>query len=97
MPKFYFTYGSDERFPFQYGWTEIEAPSKAMACAAFREYHPDRDPEVHCLNCSDVYTEEEFQETMLWLQVNYKDRCHERIVVPPLTRELLDKKGDGFI
>ena len=95
--KFYFTYGSDGRFPFQDGWTEIEAPSKALACAAFRHFHPDRDPEVRCLNCADVYTEDEFQETMMWLQANYKDRCHERIVVSPPTRELLDKKGEGFI
>ena len=96
MPKFYFTYGSDERFPFQGGWTEIEAPSKAMACAAFREYHPDLDPEVRCLNCSDVYTEEEFGDTMEWVGANYKDRCHERITLA-IEQELLDKKGEGFI
>ncbi|MBQ9345899.1 MAG: hypothetical protein IJT94_00990 [Oscillibacter sp.] len=92
--KFYFTYGSDGRFPFQDGWTEIEAPSYALACAIFREYHPDRDPEVPCLNCADVYPEEQFKGTIEWMQVNYKDRCHERIT---LTRELLDKKGEGFI
>ena len=45
MPKFYFTYGSDERFPFQYGWTEIEAPSRVLACDIFREYHPNPNSE----------------------------------------------------
>lgn len=94
MPKFYFTYGSDERFPFQYGWTEIEALSYELACAAFRAFHPDRDPEVRCLNCADVYTEEQFKDTLEWVGVNYRDRCHERIT---LTRELLDKKGESFI
>ena len=100
--KFYFTYGSNAygvngRFPFQGGWTEIEAPSKAMACAAFRVYHPDRDPDNPCLNCADVYSEDEFNNTLMSFQVNYKDRCHERIIIPPLIRELLDKKGEGFI
>ena len=97
MARFYFTYGSDERFPFQYGWTEIEAPSRALACAVFREHHPDRDPEEPCLNCVDVYTEEEFKDTPEFMQVNWRDRCHERITMT-LMREPLDEtsdKGDG--
>ena len=89
--KFYFTYGSDERYPFQYGWTEIDAPDKAMACAAFRMYHPDRDPNVRILNCADVYTEAEFQDTMEYVQANWQDRCHERITLT-VTQELLDEK-----
>ena len=91
MAKFYFTYGSDPRFPFQYGWTEIVAPDKSMACAAFRHYHPDRDPDVRCLNCADVYTEAEFQKTIKFFEANYEDHCHERIVLS-LTREALDDK-----
>lgn len=97
MPKFYFTYGSDERFPFQYGWTEIEAPSYDLACAVFREHHPDRDPEEHCLNCADVYTEDEFKDTPDFMQANWRDRCHERITMT-LMREPLDEtsdEGDG--
>ena len=94
MPKFYFTYGSDERFPFQGGWTEVEAPSYALACAIFREYHPAYDPDNPCLNCADVYTEEQFGDTIEWVGANYRDRCHEQIT---LTRELLDKKEEGFI
>ena len=94
MPKFYFTYGSDKRYPFQDGWTEIEAPSYALACAIFREYHPDRDPDAPCLNCAEVYTEEQFGDTIEWVGASYRDRCHERIT---LTRELLDKKEEGFI
>ena len=93
MPKFYFTYGSDERFPFQYGWTEIEAPSYALACAVFREYHPDRDPEEPCLNCVDVYTEEEFKSTPDFLQANWRNRCHERITMT-LMREVLDEDNE---
>ena len=89
--KFYFTYGTDLRFPFFGGWTEIEAPDKATACAAFRHYHPDRDPAVPCLNCAGVYTEEEFEDTTEFLQVNWRDHCQERITLT-LTRELPDEE-----
>ena len=81
MEKFYFTYGSDERFPYQYGWTEIEAPDMATACAAFRHFHPDRDPEA------------EFQNTGMYVQANYHDRCRERITMT-LMREPLDKDNE---
>ena len=94
MARFYFTYGSDERFPFQYGWTEIEAPSRALACAVFREHHPDRDPEEPCLNCVDVYTEEEFKNTPEFMQVNWRDRCRERIAMT-LMREVPDENNEA--
>ena len=97
MEKFYFTYGSDERFPYQHGWTEIEAPDMATACAAFRHFHPDRDPEAPCLNCAVVYTEVEFQNTVMYVQANYRNRCHERVTMT-LMREPLDEasdEGDG--
>ena len=93
MEKFYFTYGSDERFPYQYGWTEIEAPDMATACAAFRHFHPDRDPEAPCFNCAAIYPEAEFQNTGMYVQANYHDRCRERITMT-LMREPLDKDNE---
>lgn len=93
MGKFYFTYGSDERFPFQHGWTEIEAPDMSTACAAFRHYHPDRDPTDPCLNCAAVYTEAEFQDTVMFMQVHYHDRCRERVTMT-LMREPPDEASD---
>ena len=95
MPKFYFTYGSDERFPFQRGWTEIEAPGYALACAAFREYHPDRDPEEPCLNCADVYTEEEFRDTMEYVRADWRDHCHERISMTLMCEPLDETSNEG--
>lgn len=93
MEKFYFTYGSDERFPYQYGWTEIEAPDMATACAAFRRFHPDRNPEAPCFNCAAIYTEAEFQNTGMYAQANYHDRCRERITMT-LMREPLDEDNE---
>ena len=83
MPRFYFTYGSDERFPFQGGWTMVAAPNQAVAYEAFRAFHPDRNG---CLNCSDVYTETEFESTKMYQTGNRDCRCHERIAI---SRELL--------
>ena len=93
MAKFYFTYGSDERFPYQRGWTEIEAPDMATACAAFRHFHPDSDPEAPCLNCAVIYTEAEFQNTVMYVQANYHDCCRERITMT-LMREPLDEDNE---
>lgn len=83
MPKFYFTYGSDEKFPYQYGWTEIEAPDIDTAIAAFRIYHPDRHQNT--INCSFWYTEENFKKSGM-AEIKWPGNiCHERITV---TREV---------
>ena len=81
MATFYFTYGSDERFPYQGGWTEVEAPTLKDACGLFRLVHPRRDPTVPIGNYSDVYTEEEFQKTDMSLYGNRGTHCHERISI----------------
>ena len=81
MSIFYFTYGSDERFPYQGGWTEVEAPTLKDACDLFRLVHPWRDPTVPIGNYSDVYTEEEFRETDMPLYGNRGAYCHERIAL----------------
>ena len=84
MAKFYFTYGSDEKFPYQYGWTEIEAPDIDTAIAAFRIYHPDRHQNT--INCSFWYTEERFKKSNMAEIKIPGNFCHERITV---TREVI--------
>lgn len=61
MKKFFYTFGSDERFPFCGGWVEIEAENIKQANAIFRACYPDREPGI--LNCSDYYTEAQFNAT----------------------------------
>lgn len=79
MPKFYFTYGTSGQ-PFVGGWTEIEAPDAHSAAALFRAYHPDKTEGL--LNCSSVYTQEQFEKTEMWgPDGNFGRRCHERITV----------------
>ena len=86
MPKFYFTYSSEGQ-PFCGGWTEVEAPDRHAACAAFRAYHPDKTEGL--LNCCSCYTEEDFKKTSMYQRPdgNFGYRCHETIT---LQRELLN-------
>lgn len=78
MAKFYFTYGTEGQ-PFVGGWTEIEAPNVNVACAAFRVYHPDKIEGL--LNCSSVYTEEQFKSTEMFATGTFGFRCHETITL----------------
>ena len=90
MAKFYFTYGTDG-FPYYGGWTEIEAPNVYAATSAFRAYHPDRY--VGLLNCSDYYTEREFEKTgMNGPEGNFGNHCHERITITRTIMESEDLK-----
>ena len=59
MDKFYFTFGTDERFPYQRGqYVMVEADSEYAARELFKAVHPNR--EHRCLNCADVYTQSEW-------------------------------------
>lgn len=79
MARFYFTYGTDGQ-PFSGGWTEVEADNISVACAAFRAYHPDQTEGL--LNCSSVYTEEQFKRTeMSGPNGNFHRFCHEVITL----------------
>ncbi|MBQ3257859.1 MAG: hypothetical protein IJA67_10675 [Oscillospiraceae bacterium] len=79
MAKFYFTYGTSRQFPYCGGWTEVVAANREAACGAFRAYHPDVIE--GCLNCSDVYTEEQFKKTSMYTEGNRGAYCHERITL----------------
>ena len=57
MAKFYFTYGTDEEFPFRGGWSEVEADNLSMAVEIFNLMHPKR--KSGCVNCAFWYTEEQ--------------------------------------
>ena len=83
MARFYFTYGS-EGYPFVGGWTEVEAEDRHKACAAFRTYHPDKTEGL--LNCSDVYTQEEFMQSGM-AEDNLGARCHEYISLKQTEKE----------
>ena len=83
MNKFFFTYGTSGQ-PFYGGWTEVVAPDYKTACALFRAVHPDKHKGL--LNCSSVYTEEQFEKTLMTgPEGNFGHWCHERISVERFT------------
>jgi hypothetical protein len=91
MPKFYYTYGTDPVYPFQGGWTEIEAPDRTAADLAFKAYHPCR-PGGRFLNCADVYSEREFLPSDMLLNGNYGLWCQEEIT---LTRTMVNIESEA--
>ena len=78
MSKFYYTYGTDPRYPCQGGWTEIEALDRPGADKLFQMHHPDRTPGI--LNCADIYNEDEFRRTGMD-EDNFGACCHEKITI----------------
>jgi hypothetical protein len=60
LKKYYFTFGSNEQFPFQNTYLIVMADSLEEAIQMFRDQHPD----VHenTVNCSFWYTEEEWEK-----------------------------------
>ena len=74
--KFYFTYGTEGQ-PFSGGWTEVIAETMRTATCAFRAYHPDKTDGL--LNCSDVYTEEQFANSSMAKSGNFDRFCQEKI------------------
>lgn len=88
---YFYTYGSDEKFPYQFGWTEIEAPDWSTAHRAFRAFHPSLD-NARVLNCADFYTEDEFKYAFPDAN-NLGKGCHERITVEVYT-DVMDDSGN---
>ncbi len=81
--KIYFTYGTEGQ-PFYGGWTEVEAPNRQAAYAAFKAFHPAKPN--GCLPFCECYTEEQFVASgMNGPEGNFGQHCHERI---SLSREL---------
>lgn len=78
--KFYFTFGLSEKFPYQGGWVEVFAPDRTLAVKTFRSRFPDRNEGV--INCSDIYTEEQFRKTEM-VNDNLGAACHEVLFCEP--------------
>ena len=58
--NFYFAFGSDRGFPYQYGYLIVQAANMPDAVRKFRKDYPDRYE--NCLNCAFVYTQEQWNK-----------------------------------
>lgn len=77
---YYFTYGTDNRYPFHSGWTEVEAESYDQAVEGFQAFHPNRFGS-DCINCAGIYGEESFSRKRVAKEGNFGRKCVERIHV----------------
>jgi len=80
MNRYFYTFGSDLKFPYQNGWVEIRAVSWEEAHAKFRARFPSRPGHDGTLNCAFFYDEEQWKKMdpeHTW--ANYEWRCHKII------------------
>ncbi len=76
MNFYYFTFGTEGQ-PYFGGWVVVIANDRSEACRIFRAAFPDKIEGL--LNCSSVYTEEEFKRTEMAMGGNFGAFCHETI------------------
>jgi len=72
MNNYYFTFGSSETFPFQYGWVKVGAKSKQEAIEEYNRNFPPLNENT--VNCSFIYGEE-FEKTDMF-KGRFGDYCH---------------------
>lgn len=60
---FYFTFGSNEQFPYPNSYLVVVAQSERVARAIFQDKYPNR-PGSNLLNCSFIYTQKEWDESV---------------------------------
>lgn len=86
--KFYFTFGSSEKFPWQNTYMVIISSDYWDAVDAFRKKYPDINE--NCLNCSDYYSEEEWRKNC---SAFYKDAKPSEIL---FTEKCFGEKPKGY-
>lgn len=89
MEKLYFTFGSSPKFPYgRDDYLVIYGTSKKDCTDTFTKYYPKR-PGSDCINCSDYYTQEKWNEEQPSLYGNEP----VKIIV---SDSLYDRRVEGF-
>ena len=73
--KFYFTFGTSEKYPYQGGWVEVIAPSRHLAFKTFKKHYPNREGSPF-INCCDCYESADFKSTDMFTDGNLGAFCH---------------------
>ena len=77
LNKYYFTFGTDKRYPYCGGWVEVYAISLYHAVTLFRNKYLDRTG-AGVVNCADYYREELFPDEF-FKNGNLGACCHDVI------------------
>lgn len=75
LTKYYFTFGNDPEFPYKGGWVTVIAEDMLQAMRIFAARFPNED---HLL-CAEVYAQDEFRKTPMYLNGNMGAYSHEVI------------------
>lgn len=76
---YYFTFGSDEVYPFQNGWIVITAEDEMQARMIFKALYPGETPDS-LLRFAFVYDEESWKKTSMYKNgENLGYGCHRHI------------------
>ena len=59
MQNFYFSFGSDESYPYPNRYLIVQAKTYKDAVKGFREKYPDRTEGI--IHCAFIYTQEEWK------------------------------------
>lgn len=88
-----FTFGSSEKFPFQWGYVSITAPSVHEALAEFKRNWPDRTEGI--LNCADYYYIED--DVAHIKETKNGGKCHKSIdiTIPQKSFETLLENAEA--
>lgn len=87
MEKYYFTFGSWEKFPYQNTYLMVVASSYGDAVRGFREKHPDINP--GCMNCSDCYSQKQWDD----VGYHYSGKRPAEVI---WTETCFGKKPEGY-
>lgn len=93
MKRFYFTFGTDPKFPYHGGWVEVLAPNMKDAVNAFKTHFPTLD-DSNVLNCADYYTEGDFIRYGFLQEGNFGERCHAVIINDTHWQAFINLGGD---
>ena len=80
--RYFYTFGTDPRFPFEGGWVEVLAINQDEANSIFRHIFPGQRQGL--LNCAFSYTEEEFMRSKMAKQGNFGKFCQRKLGVDDL-------------
>lgn len=81
---YYFMYDSSGDYPFIGGWSEVDAPSYALACLLHNTIHPRRDGK---LDCSSVVSQAGFVRNKYEEDGYCGGKCREHIFLGQVTTD----------
>lgn len=82
--NYYFTFGTNEKFPYQNGYVKVRASNRSEAVEKFNAKYPPID-KSGLVNCAFIYNQEEFDKANLNVKANIPwcasifNYCHDEI------------------